>query len=397
MNVDFKDPQFSFEFLRTIGYSSTGGADIGECLVTASRIEDGNTESWYTEWEKTASRLEKTADNFLAEGHEKSAMEAYFRASGYFRNAEFFLHGNPDDPRILDTWGKSRSCFQKAMKYTDTPIHFVRIPFGETTMPGCLCLADDSGGKRPLLIIHSGFDGTAEDLYFELARLALERGYNCLLFEGPGQGEMIRVQHIPFRPDWEHVITPVVDYAIELPEVDPERIGLIGISFGGYHAPRAVAFEKRIKVCVPNGGIYDFNENVLAKCPPGTEEMIHDKVLAQELDKEITAGITSGEIKGWVFENGMYTFGAKTPSEFLRMLEPYSLRDDAFRISCKMLVIDSENDDALPGQAKQLYDALSCPKEFMLFTAEEGADQHCQMGAVMISGERILNWLDDNL
>ena len=393
----FKDEQFSFEFSRTIGYSCTGGADFTECIITASKIEDGNIDDWYKEWYKTASRMEETANNFLSEGHEQSAMETYFRASGYYRTAEFFLHGNPDDPRILDTWGKSRSCFQKAIVFSDHPIKFVRIPFEETTLPGYLCLVDDSGKERPLLIIHSGFDGTAKELYFEVAKLALARGFNCLLFEGPGQGEMLRKQKIYFRPNWESVVTPVVDYAVQLQEVNADRIGLMGISFGGYFAPRAIAFEHRIKVCIANGGVYDFYENFIGQCPPGTEEMIKDKEASEEFDKAVEEDIKAGKTDAWIFANGLFTFGTKSPSEYIRLLKPYSMKDYAGMIECKMLVVDSEKDMDLPGQAKQLYKALDCPKDYILFTTEEGADQHCQMGAIMISGERILNWLEDNL
>ncbi len=393
----FEDHQFSFEFIRTLGYSSTGGADINECLITAYRIEDGNKDSWFREWHKTAMGLETLGDRFLVAGHKISAREAYFRASGYYRTAEFFLHGNPKDSRILKTWAKSRSCFQKAIPYCSHPIKYLRIPFLNTTLPAYLCLVDESEVNRPLLIIHTGFDGTAEELYFEIGKLALKRGFNCLLFEGPGQGEMIRKQGIPFRPDWETVITPVVDYALQLPTTDTGRIGLIGISFGGYLAPRAVAFEKRIKVCVANGGIYDMYENTLKKCPPGTEKMINDENAARIFDDNVQKEIEAGRINGWFFNNGMFTFKAGSPSKFIHLLKAYSLKEHAVKIDCKMLICDSENDVELPGQAKKLYDALKCPKEYMLFRAEEGADQHCQMGAVMISGERILNWVEKHL
>ena len=77
---------------------------------------------------------------------------------------------------------------------------------------------------------------------------AMQRGYHCLQFAGPGQGTAIRLQGLPFRPDWEKVVTPVVDFAVGLPGVDPERIALMGLSMGGALAPRAAAFEKRIKV-----------------------------------------------------------------------------------------------------------------------------------------------------
>ncbi len=393
----FKSHQYSFQCLRTMGYACTGGADIGECLTTAHRIKEGDNESWYTEWVKTSKRLEKTADRFLAKGHTESAREAYFRASNYYRTAEFFLHENPEDPRILKTWGKSRACFQKAAKFSEHLITSVRIPFEKTTLPGYLCLVDDSGRKRPLLIIHSGFDGTAEELYFEIGALAVKRGFNCLLFEGPGQGEVIRKQKIPFRPNWESVVTPVVDFALTLPEVDPENIGLIGFSFGGYLAPRAVAFEHRIKVCVANGGVYDFYDNAIKKCPPETEEILENKEASKEFDKAIMERMKTDVDLGWIFANGMFTFDAKSPAEFLLMLKPYTMRECAKKITCTMLVADSEGDKDLPGQARQLYNALQCPKKYMLFTKEEGAEEHCQMGAIMISGENILNWLENKL
>ncbi len=395
--IIFKDPQYSFQLLRTIGYSSTGGADIGECLSTAYRIKDADNESWYAEWLKTAKRLEKTAKQFLSDGHKKSAKEAFFRASNYYRTAEFFLHTNPNDPRILKTWGKSRKCFLEAAKLSEKPIKSVKIPFGKTTLPGYLCLVDNSGKKRPLLIIHSGFDGTAEELYFELGYLAVQRGFNCLLFEGPGQGEVIRVQKIPFRPDWENVVTPVVNFALKLPEVDPQRIALAGFSFGGYLAPRAVAFEHRIKACVADGGVYDFYANAIKKCPPNIKEILASKKASEKFNREIVSIFNKDVDVGWFFGNGMFTFGAKSPTAFLEKLKPYNMRKYAGKIKCPVLVVDSNGDRDLPGQAKQLFNALKCPKKYLLFTKKEGAGDHCQMGAIKYSNEKILNWLEDKL
>ena len=397
MECVFKDPQYSFQCLRTMGYSVTDGADIGECLSTAYRIKEKDNESWYRQWDATAKRLEKQGDQFLSGGHKKSAREAYLRASNYYRTAEFFLHTNPKDPRILKTWGKSRECFQKAGKLSERPIKFVRIPFEKTTLPGYLCLVDSSGKKRPLLIIHSGFDGTAEELYFEIGLNAVKRGFNCLLFEGPGQGSVLRVQKIPFRPDWENVVTPVVNYALKLPEVDPKRIGLVGFSFGGYLAPRAVAFEHRIKVCVADGGVYDFYANAIKKCPPNIKEILASKKASAMFNREIMSIMNKDVDVGWFFGNGMFTFGARTPTAFLKKLRPYNMRDCADKIKCNMLVVDSQGDKDLPGQARQLYDALKCPKKYMLFTIAEGAGEHCQMGAIMLSNERILNYLEDTL
>lgn len=398
VKIYFNDPQYSFQLLRALGAAAGGGADIGECLKTAYQIKEGDDDSWYEEWYKTASEIEGTADRFLANGDKVSASEAYLRASNYYRSADFFLRTNPKDPRILDCWRKSKDAFINSVKLLDNPIvRPVKIPFEKTTLPGYYCLVDNSGKKRPLLIIQTGFDGTKEELYYQNAVFALKRGYNCLLFEGPGQGEVIRVQKIPFRYNWETVVTPVVDFAMQLPETIPARIGLMGISFGGYLAPRAVAFERRIKICIANGGVYDFHENFVKGEPADFEKELDLPQAAKEIDKDIYKEMKKDPGLRWVFGNGMWTFSADSPSALIKMTRLYTMKDVAGMIKCKMLVVDSEDDSDMPGQAKKLYEALNCPKEYMLFTEKEAAEEHCQMGACFISTERIFNWLDKNL
>lgn len=393
MDLIFKDTQYSFQTLRTISATSGGAADIGECLKTAYRIKEGDDESWHREWLATAQQRSKAADNFAARGKNISAFREYLKAANYYRTAEFFLHKNPDDPRILAAWRESRESFLKAVKLSRFPIIPVEIPFEGTTLPGYYCLVDAKKVKRPLLIIQTGFDGTAEELYYSVAVFALERGYNCLIFEGPGQGRVIREQKIPFRPNWETVVTPVVDFAFNQKEVDPERVAIMGISFGGYLVPRAMAFEKRIKTCIVNGGVYDFHRT--ARLTPELESMIDSKESSEAFDKETYAMMKKDPSARWAIGNGMFTFQAKTPSEWFRMTRAYTLKGVADRIACRMLVVDSEDDKDVPGQSKILYEALKSPKDYLLFTREEGAEEHCQIGASIISNARILDWLDD--
>ncbi len=390
----FENGQFSFQALRTLGYSVNDGADIGECLSTCSRIEDGDTESWYSEWLATAERVEAKANSFLAQAHTVSARECYFRASAYYRTAEFFLHTDPDDPRIVETWERSRDTFLSAAVLSDRPILPVEIPFEGGSLPAYLCLVDDSGEQRPLIVAHSGFDGTKEELYFSIGSPAVERGYNCLLFEGPGQGEIIRLQHIPFRPDWESVVSPVIDFAVELPFVDTERIILIGYSMGGYLAPRAVTREHRITACVANGGIYSVYGSIISNNPPGLDSILDNEQASLEYDSTIYGMMEENLYIQWYYSNGMWTFDADSPSELVRMMRAYTLRDCITDISCEMLILDSEHDQNIHGQAIMLYDSLQCPKEYVLFTEEDGADEHCQMGAITVSNELIFNWLD---
>ncbi len=392
IEVIFKDTQYSFQLVRAMSYAASGGSDVGECLATAYKITEGDDEGWYREWLALAQRREKSGDEFLAKGQKLSAKYEYFRSSNYYRTAEFFLKSLPYQQKAMEAWKKSRELFLKGASLSDRPIIPVAIPFEKTTLPGYFCKVDETGAKRPLLIAQTGFDGTSEEIYFGVAKFAVERGYNCLIFEGPGQGGVIREQKIPFRHNWETVVTPVVDFVLARKEVDKDKIALIGISFGGYLAPRAVAFEKRIKACIANGGIYDFH--LAVHLTPDLEQAIDNAEDAKSVDEWVYEDIKKDPSLRWAIGNGLFTFGAKTPSEWFRMTREYTMQNVADKITCNMLIVDSSEDKDMPGQAKPLFSAIKSPKEYMLFTREDGAQEHCQMGATVYSNSRILDWLE---
>ena len=146
----FKDPEFAFELRRTMAAIYAGEADVGECLATAKRITDGDFESWYTEWNATAVHFQAVADQARAGHHRVTARDAYYRAATYFRTAEFFLHGDPKDPRIIATWRESRDAFVTAAKL-DTRVHFeaVWMPYDKTKLPGYFYAAKTGSTYRP--------------------------------------------------------------------------------------------------------------------------------------------------------------------------------------------------------------------------------------------------------
>jgi alpha-beta hydrolase superfamily lysophospholipase len=394
MELVFQDPTFSLQLLRAISETYYKGADIGECLSTAYRIKEGDFESWNKEWLKTAKRVHKYADESLAAGHEISAREAYLRASNYYRVAEFLLL-DPEDPRIKTTWESSKGCFGKAASLFSPSFEPVEIPYEGTTLPGYFYKVDnDSKSPRPSLIAHGGFDSTLEELYTSAAAPALERGYNCLTFEGPGQGGLIRKQKIPFRYDWEKVVTPVVDYALTKPEVDPKRLALMGISMGGYLAARTSSFEHRIVAYILNNGVFDgydaiastFPKSLLTAIENGNTEVVNTVLdILMESDPNIRFNM----------KHGMWTAGVSTPFELIQRSKNYTIKNIAQNIKCPTLVLDAEKDDSFPGQPKKVFEALTCPKKYILFTAGEGAEEHCQIGAPALSNQRIFDWLDD--
>ena len=403
MKVVFQDPTFSSQLLRTIGATYYKGADIGECLSTAYRIKEGDFESWYTEWLKTAKRVHKYADDCLAANHKVSACEAYLRASNYYRAAEFLLI-SPEDPRIQTTWGSSKECFSNAGKLFSPPIESIEIPYEGTTLPGHFYRLNENTNNdtatplpRPTLIAHGGFDSTLEELYTFAAAPALERGYNCLTFEGPGQGGVIRKQKIPFRYDWEKVVTTVIDYALTRDrDIDPNKIALIGISMGGYLAARAAAFENRISACILYNGVYDGYDAFASGFPQSLRTAVENGNLnAVNTVIDILSDIDAN--LRFNMKHGMWTTGTNSPFELIQGSKKYTVKGIAQKIKCPTLVLEAEKDDSFPGQPRMVYDALTCPKKYILFTSEEGAEEHCQSGAPAISNQRIFDWLDETL
>ena len=130
------DPSFWFETLRTLGHTAYGGADIGEVLTTCGDITEGDYDSWHDEWLATADRVSAEAEKMLADGHRISARDGLMRANNYYRAAEFFLHGNPADPRIDHAYQRSRECFATAAALFDPPIEPVEIPYEGTVLRG---------------------------------------------------------------------------------------------------------------------------------------------------------------------------------------------------------------------------------------------------------------------
>jgi len=367
---------------------------VGEILDTMKNIRHTSELSWFREWNKTAERVRSIGDDCMGKGHDISAGEAYLRAANYYLAAEVFLHTNPQDPRILETYRKGADYFLKGLKLFSVPVEEVQIPYEGITLKGYYFQSPTAAEKGPVILVHQGFDAPVEATKY-VAEEAIRRGYHCLLFEGPGQGLTIREKGISFRPDWEKPVSAAIDYVLTRPEVDPDNIILEGISLGGGLAVRAAEYEPRIKICITNPGyvnIYDVFKNILTP----TFMNLYEEDPKEFSDKFLE--LTRYDVgMRWGVNHGMWVFGGHTPVDFFDKLKQYDYENDLSKIKCKMLIMDGTGEKWGAGQAKKLYDSLDCPKEYMLFADEDSAEGHCQAGNPALSTQRMFDWLDENI
>jgi len=395
------DPEFWFEISRLFGAADYGGALFGEVIAIAKNIKSGDYDGWYDAHTVFAERLAEEAADQLKKSHKISARDSYLRACSYYRSAEFFLHANPQDPRVKHAYERSVACYKASAALFTPAIEPVEIPYEGTTIPGYFHPAHSSGTPRKTLVLNNGFDGSAEEMHWMGARAAVERGYNVLVFDGPGQFGTVHRQGLHFRPDWEKVVTPVVDYLWTRKDVDPRKLALHGVSLGGYLAPRAAAFEHRFAACICDDGVYDFGIAQLGSFPPDKREQVLTAITAPsapELDAKLDQAMKTSSVARWMFTHGMYVTGTKSPRAFFAAFLPFSLKNGiAEQITCPTLVCDAEKDLYFHGQAQQLFEHLKCPKTFMMFKDAEGAGAHCEAGVSRLAYARMYDWLDETL
>ena len=395
MKIFFDDPLFDAQLVRTMNHVYHNGADIGECITTAHRIKNKDTDSWYKEWTATADRLYKEGEQSASSGHLTSAGEAYLKASNYYRTSYIFMIGSPKDVRVQTAYQKQKDCFRKALRGINIAAEIISIPYENTSLPGYFLKADHSNTSRPTLIITGGYDCTAEELYFFSAAAALRRGYNCLIFDGPGQGGALIEQGMYFRPDWENVITPVVNYLYTKNEVQKEQIALMGISFGGYLAPRSVTKEHRISALITDPAQLDMYEAVKIRMPEFLLNYMDSKSSFKNgIANKIIRSVLKDPVKGWSLRRGMAVHGVSSVKEYIHLMKEYSIKGKTDSIRCATLVCDAENDE-IAAFAKTVYDLLQCPKKYILFKNEEGAGEHCEDGNRSLFNQRVFDWLDE--
>jgi dienelactone hydrolase len=391
------DELLDAQLLRAVGACIYDGADLGECLHAARNLRGVDLDSWHDAWLALAERVAALARDEEDAGHVVSARSAYLRASTYYRTAGVMLFAVPVDPRHVTSNLRQTEMFRRAAALIDPPPEVLEIPFENTTLPGYFFRPDSDTRPRATVVLTGGYDGTCEELYFYNGAAALARGYNVLAFDGPGQGAALLQQRITMRPNWETVITPVVDYAVSRPDVDANRLALIGLSLGAHLAPRAASHEHRPAALIADCGSFDLQAALLKRLPgPLAARYAAGNRGARVVLGAILKAVARKPTAGWALRRGQLVHGLTSPMAYLDALGDYSLAGHADQITCPTWVCNAEDDD-IGASAPELIAALNVEHAFVTFAAADGAGDHCEQAARALYHARSFGWLDDLL
>jgi hypothetical protein len=322
-----------------------------------------------------------------------SARKAFLRAATYFSASAVFIDGTKDPGRGVPAWKRHLTNWELFCSHLNPPAEKVSIPYEGASMPGYLFLPAQSGGPWATIIFNNGSDGPTAGMWTSGVAAALERGYAAMVFDGPGQNALLWLEHIPFRPDWEKVITPVVDFLLQRRDIDPRRIALSGISQAGYWVLRALAFEHRIAAGMVDPGVMDVSVTFFRELPPEMRELL-DAGAEKEFNAFMEEGLRqAGNAVRQNVEWRIKPYQTKSFYQMFKMVRQYNAREVIRQIQCPMFIADPEDEQFWPGQSQEVYDALVCPKTIMRFTAEEGANWHCEPKARGLYDQRMFDWL----
>ncbi|KAK7052045.1 2,6-dihydropseudooxynicotine hydrolase [Favolaschia claudopus] len=388
------DTTFHFQLLNLLGMATYRGADVAEVLGAAQVIVPGNFSSYNNTFAELATR--KQAQASVAK-NKVNARDTFFQAAAYWRDADFFNHGNQSDPIIDEYWTNQLECFTAANSALPVPGEYVTIPTASNfSAIGIFYAADsDTSTEKPTLLVGNGYDASQEDSYHSSCVAALERGWNCMTYEGPGQPTVRRQQKIGFISEWEKVVTPVVDYLANRTDVDMDRLALSGISFGGYLAARAAAFEPRIKALLLNPGVVTVQDGFLGQLPSQFQDLFHsgNKSAFDAIVLAIVSNSSMPSSLRWGIEHGLWAFDTESPSEFLVTTGAMNMTGLFDRLTMPIWLANGTRDDVL-SQSLDFVEQVGNTTNVTLVTFDGPEGYHCQPGAASSTNREMFEWLE---
>jgi dipeptidyl aminopeptidase/acylaminoacyl peptidase len=231
---------------------TTNGITVSDFQTITAGLD--RWEDWCSAWSVAGEKHAELGRRASDEGRMRSAGGHFSQAASYFHFAKFVFVDDLDQMRAAHR--RAVDCLDAALPYLDPPGRRVEVPFEGSNMVGILRLPR-AEGPHPVVLMIPGLDSTKEE-FRSTEALFLDRGMATFSVDGPGQGEA--EYDLPIRGDWEVPGAALIDALQGLPEIDPDRIGVWGVSLGGYYAPRVASGERRVKACIALAGPWNFGE-----------------------------------------------------------------------------------------------------------------------------------------
>lgn len=340
----------------------------------ANSGEDAGTAEFLASWTAVVDDLVIAADKDRDAGHALTAGRAYARAANYLVNAERMQSADAPDRNAI--YRRVLDLMDRSFALADPLTVRVTIPFRDTTLPAYFTRPANTDGPTPCMIMWNGLDSTKEHMYLSgFCHELAERGIATLMVDCPGSGEALRLQGLTSEIESEQWAAACVDYLETVDSIDNDLIGLAGWSLGGYYAPRAAAFEKRLALCVAWGANHNWG-----------------KVQRRRVDREGERPVPH------YWAHVMWVWGHTNLDEFLDFADGVSLEGVVEHISVPFLIVHGENDRQIPVEyAHRSYDqATSSPKrELRIFTAAEGGAEHIGLDHLPHVSTFVADWVTD--
>ncbi len=368
--LDFFQPTSPFEFqvLRLLAEAQQGGGDVFDIARLCRNLSPGDKEGWERAWLSLAEATEAKAKLELELGHRQTSMQNFFHANQYYRMSDIFL---PVDAAATkrSRFLKSQESFRAAARLRVPPIETITVQCGDEAYDGYFCHpANPAPGKWPAVFLIGGADAFSEEIFFS-GKQVLDRGWALLLVDTPGRGSSMYVKGTPTRYDYEVPVKACLDYLVARPEVAAERIALIGISMAGYYAPRAAAFDHRVKALIAWSGCYSVLDDLYIFCE-------HLRPTLQRL------------------------LGGVTDAEARKLLTAFTLEGVARRIVCPTLITHGGDDRLMRVEgAKNLFEAIGSSDKILKIYDDPAAGGaiHCSHDYWAHNVPFMLDWLEERL
>lgn len=369
-----KDSNFNYQMNRWLTFGNIPEEEIRQAAGQIQSLAD-----WKREFLSLAQKANQDGD--------------VLKEACCYRAVDFFL--NYSDGEKETNYDRLVNLFRKAYEtyFSTGRIQEKRVSYESISLPVWYSPAQNTDKAKGTILMTGGFDCYKEELIPVMIYFA-DNGYEFYYFEGPGQGEVLMKQHFLMTHEWEKPVKVVLD-ALALKEVT-----LIGLSLGGYLAPRAAAYEKRIHRVVAWGTMYDFYNVVSTRRGLATALFIWTMVslrLEGVMNMLLVIKMKRDPYTFWGIDHGMHVMGVKTPYQYFRKLKRFSMKKIAGLLNQDFLLMAGTKDHFIDmNMYYQMERCLTNVRSLTgrIFTVAEKAENHCQFGNLELALRTMKDWIE---